>query len=206
MLNQLQDVFASSQRHDVKYVIIGGIAAVLYGVPCATFDVDILSEATTDNARRLLDALLEAGLGTASLVSAGQLLANEITVFEDKVRVDVQTTTPGLRFEQAWQNRQTMAYHGQEFLVVSRADLIAVIGSIHTLCGPGRKTYLMAYVPAWIDESRLQISPPDVHTYGMVCRLSLLRDHRFDLSFPRAIMPASTILIGVSDVDRDVRT
>lgn len=38
MLNQLRDVFASFQRHNVKYVVIGGIAAVLHGVPRATFD------------------------------------------------------------------------------------------------------------------------------------------------------------------------
>jgi len=66
MLNRLRDVFASFQKHEVKYVIIGDIAAVLHGVPRATFDLDILIEATPDNAQRLLDALLEARLGTAS--------------------------------------------------------------------------------------------------------------------------------------------
>jgi len=40
MLNQLQDVFKSFQSHDVKYVVIGGIAAVLHGVPRATFDLE----------------------------------------------------------------------------------------------------------------------------------------------------------------------
>ncbi len=30
MLNLLQDVFASLQKHNVKFVVIGGIAAVLY--------------------------------------------------------------------------------------------------------------------------------------------------------------------------------
>ena len=45
MLNRLQEVFASFQKHDVKYVVIGGVAAVLYGVPRATFDLDILIEA-----------------------------------------------------------------------------------------------------------------------------------------------------------------
>ena len=44
MLNRLLNVFASLQEHDVKYVVIGGIAAVLYGVPRATFDMDILIE------------------------------------------------------------------------------------------------------------------------------------------------------------------
>ena len=112
-------------KHKVKYVVIGGIAAVLHGVPRATFDLDILIEATPSNAQRLLDALLEAKLGTASLISANELLAHEITIFKDRVRIDVQTTTPGLRFEDAWQNRETMEYQGQTFYVVSRDDLIA---------------------------------------------------------------------------------
>ena len=58
MLNRLKDVFRSFQKHDVKYVVIGGIAAVLYGVPRATFELDILIQPDPDNARRLLDALL----------------------------------------------------------------------------------------------------------------------------------------------------
>jgi predicted nucleotidyltransferase len=125
VLNRLQDVFASLQKHRVKYLIIGGIAAVLYGVPRATFDLDILIEATPGNARRLLDALIEANLGTATLTSAEEFLAHEITIFQDQVRIDVQTSTPGLRFEEAWRNRETMEYRGQKFYVVSKQDLIA---------------------------------------------------------------------------------
>jgi hypothetical protein len=48
MLNRLRDVFASFQKHQVRYVVIGGIAAVLHGVPRATFDLDILIEATPE--------------------------------------------------------------------------------------------------------------------------------------------------------------
>ena len=67
MLDQLQNVFASFQKNQVKYLVIGGIAAVLYGVPRATFDLDILIEASSANAERLLRAMTEAGLGTAAL-------------------------------------------------------------------------------------------------------------------------------------------
>lgn len=125
MLNRLQDVFRSFQEHEVKYVVIGGIASVLHGVPRATFDLDILIEATFDNTRRLLAALLDAGLGTASLTTIEAVLANEITIFRDRVRVDVQTSTPGITFEDAWQRRKTMSYHGQEFFILSKPDLIA---------------------------------------------------------------------------------
>jgi hypothetical protein len=40
------------------------------------------------------------------------------------VRIDVQTKTPGVTFEQAWENRETMQYNKQSFYVVSRMDLI----------------------------------------------------------------------------------
>ncbi len=125
MLNRLADVFASFQKHEVKYLIIGGIAAVLHGVPRATFDLDILIEATPDNARHLLEALHEAGLGTASLTTAEEILANEITVFNDLVRIDVQTSTPGLDFKKAWERRETINYKDQALYVASKGDLIS---------------------------------------------------------------------------------
>ena len=125
MLNRLQGVFKSFQSHDVRYVIIGGIAAVLHGVPRATFDLDILIEATETNVARLLQALREAGFGTADLVDVQGVLENEITIFNDRVRIDVLTTTPGLTFEAAWERCETMDYHGQQFRVASRQDVIA---------------------------------------------------------------------------------
>ncbi len=125
MLNLLKDVFSSLQRHKVRYIVIGGIAAVLHGVPRATFDLDILIEAKPENAKNLLEALLEAGLGTAALTTPEELLAQEITIFKDRVRIDVQTSTPGITFEEAWERRETMEYQKQKFFVVSREDLIS---------------------------------------------------------------------------------
>jgi len=124
MLNRLRDVFKSFQRHDVRYVVIGGIASVLHGVPRATFDLDILIEATPENAERLLQAMLDAGLGTASLTSADDLLAHETTIFKDRIRIDVQTSTPGISFAQAWNHRQVMSFQGDQFFIVSKEDLI----------------------------------------------------------------------------------
>lgn len=124
MLNRLQDVFKCCQDHEVRYVVMGGIAAVLYGVPRATFDLDILIEASADNASRLLAALLDAGLGTASLVTVDELLANEITIFKDRVRIDVQTSTPGITFAEVWERRQVMSYQDQSFFVLAKEDLI----------------------------------------------------------------------------------
>jgi len=125
MLNRLKDVFRLFQEHNVKYLVIGGVASILYGVPRATFDLDIFIEATSDNARKLLDALSEAGLSTAELTSVQELLANEITIFNDRIRVDVQNSTPGLIFHDAWERRNIMTYEGQSFFIVSKEDLIS---------------------------------------------------------------------------------
>ena len=125
MLNRLQDVFASLNAHDVRYVVIGGIAAVLHGVPRATFDLDLLIDASSENAERLIAALFDAKLGTAALTSPAEILANEITVFKDRVRIDVQTSTPGLTFADAWAHRITMTYQSQSFFVVSKPDLLS---------------------------------------------------------------------------------
>jgi hypothetical protein len=96
MLNRLQDVFRSFQRHEVRYVVIGGIASIIHGVPRATFDLDVLIEPTVANADRLLAALRDAGFGSAAMTDAQDIVAHEITVFNDRVRIDVQTRTPGL--------------------------------------------------------------------------------------------------------------
>ena len=125
MLNQFLDVFSSLNSHGVKYLVIGGIAAIAHGVPRATFDLDILIEATPENARRLLEALAAARFGTSLLTTPEDLLKHEITIFRDRVRIDVQTSTPGLVFHEAWERRSEMTYKDHLLPVVSRADLIA---------------------------------------------------------------------------------
>lgn len=124
MLNRYRDVFASLHSNNCRYVVLGGVAAVLYGVPRMTFDIDILIDATETNAENLLTALREAGFGTAHLITAKELLANENTIFKDRARVDIQTATPGLVFEEAWRQRRSLVFETAPFYVVSLDDLI----------------------------------------------------------------------------------
>jgi predicted nucleotidyltransferase len=117
-------VFKSLEKHSVKYVVIGGIASVIHGVPRATFDLDILIEADEGNVKNLLAAFLDAGLATADLITPEELLKNEITVFNDSVRIDVQTFTPGLIFREAWENKDAVKNQDYTLFVLSREDLI----------------------------------------------------------------------------------
>jgi predicted nucleotidyltransferase len=125
MLDQYVEVIKSLNSREVKYVIIGGTAAIVHGVPRMTFDLDILIEATPENASLLLDAFLDARLGTALLTTPEALLSKEITIFNDRVRIDVQTSTPGLTFAEAWSRREILTFEGVDFPIASRPDIIA---------------------------------------------------------------------------------
>lgn len=125
MLNRLAGVFRCFGDHELKYVVIGGVAVVLHGVPRVTFDLDILIEATPENARRLLAALTAAALATAEMTTVDAVLANEISIFRDRIRVDVQTSTPGLEFAQAWANRESIEHAGVRIELASLTDLVA---------------------------------------------------------------------------------
>jgi len=65
--------------HDIRYVLIGDVAAIVHGVPRTTFDVDLLIESSEMNVTRLL----------AALTTPHDVLAHEITVFRDTIRIDM---------------------------------------------------------------------------------------------------------------------
>jgi len=125
MLHELLPLFASLNSRNVKYLVIGGVAAISYGVPRLTLDLDLLILPTEENAAALLAAFSEAGLGTAALTTPGALLATEITVFQDRVRIDVQTRTLGMAFSTAYGRRLDLTIDNVSIPVASLADLIA---------------------------------------------------------------------------------
>ena len=53
------EIFAILAKHNVEYIITGGISAVLQGAPITTFDLDVLHKRTPENVRNLSKALKE---------------------------------------------------------------------------------------------------------------------------------------------------
>jgi len=118
------DVYKSLGKNKVRYVVIGGIACINYGVPRNTLDLDIWVEANIQNINRLLNALKGLKFGTAHLTSAEEILKNEITVFDDYLRLDVFTFLKGLKFEAAWEKRVVRKIDGARINFISLSDLI----------------------------------------------------------------------------------
>jgi hypothetical protein len=47
------------RRHGVRFVLVGGVAAVIEGAPIATFDLDVVPDREAHNIDRLVEALAE---------------------------------------------------------------------------------------------------------------------------------------------------
>ncbi len=53
------EILGALTRHEVDFLLVGGLAASLLGVPLLTFDVDIVPNPSAENRPRLLEALQE---------------------------------------------------------------------------------------------------------------------------------------------------
>ena len=124
MLKRHLKLYKSLNRHKVKYLIIGGIACSIYGSPRGTLDIDIIIKSDYINARNLLKALKRAGFSTASLTTPEKILANEISIFEDYLKLDVFTKVKGIEFEKVWRDREVKYINSIAIKVISLDDLI----------------------------------------------------------------------------------
>jgi hypothetical protein len=54
-------VLTSLAKHEVEFIVVGGVAAVLQGAPVATFDLDVVHSRSPENVHKLLKALDDLG-------------------------------------------------------------------------------------------------------------------------------------------------
>ncbi len=125
MTPTIPQLCASFDSHSVRYILIGGAAVNFHGFNRFTDDIDVLIEATPENARAAIQALRDLGLGTAWLIEGEGLLQKPITIFKDVVQIDVQVKTRGIHFDEAWERRETAVVDGQRVCYLSLQDLIA---------------------------------------------------------------------------------
>ena len=90
--------------HSVRYVVIGAAAFPVHGYARATLDVDILIDASEENARRTWQALHDFGYDVADLTVAA-LQTKKILIRQYLVETDVHPFVAGLTFEEAWAGR-----------------------------------------------------------------------------------------------------
>jgi hypothetical protein len=78
MISHLKEIFESLHKYQVKYLLCGGVAVNLYGVPRMTADVDVLLEWSEDNLSKFEKAIAEHGYKSNLLFTIKTLLTSEI--------------------------------------------------------------------------------------------------------------------------------
>lgn len=58
-MDSILDLIKRLSDHDVQFVLVGGLAAVAFGSPLVTQDVDVAAPLDEDNARRILEAIAD---------------------------------------------------------------------------------------------------------------------------------------------------
>jgi hypothetical protein len=112
-------------KHNVRYCIIGAFALAFHVRPRYTKDMDVLIEATADNAKRLLAALDDFGFESLSLtVDDFTTRGNIIQLGYEPVRINIITSIEGLDFTQIWESRVAGPYGRQTVNYIDRENLI----------------------------------------------------------------------------------
>lgn len=121
----LAQVCAELNAHDAHYVLVGAQAVQLWGTTRATKDVDILIEPTVDNARRVLAALSNVGLGLAQEWLAEEVAKKLVTIIGDWPRVDILTVAWSVRYRDAVKDATVFEVEGVKVPTASINHLIA---------------------------------------------------------------------------------
>ncbi len=122
----IPEVLRALNRARVRYLLIGGYASVLHGVPRTTLDLDLALDSDPANVRRALAALRRLGL-RAETDRVDEILAQGgVTAANDR-SVDLLTSLKGARFHDLWRRRIEVRIPGARVPVVSRRDQIRLL-------------------------------------------------------------------------------
>jgi hypothetical protein len=118
MLNEdYKDMLQSLLDNEVKFLIVGAYALAAYGYPRATGDFDIWVEASQENSKKILSALISFGTPTSGLS----------IIFQIGVaprRIDLINHIDGVDFNNAYPSRTIIVMEGLNLPFISKENLI----------------------------------------------------------------------------------
>ena len=119
-----QDIIFLFNKHQVKYLIAGAYAMSKVGYSRSTYDIDLWIEKTTQNAINIFHALDE--FGVPFEINPDDFLASNsvLQIGVEPNRIDILTDIDGLRFEDAWKNKQLVKFDTLEAYSLEIGDII----------------------------------------------------------------------------------
>jgi len=136
---ELQDLFRALQLRNIRYLLCGGLAVNIYGIPRSTADVDIVLDFETENVTAFLNTIKILSFTSTlplsfevlidleerqKLIQQRNLIAYSFFNSERNVfSLDVLVKVP-ISFEEMWERRETRKFGNAKIQMVSMEDLI----------------------------------------------------------------------------------
>ncbi len=122
-VQDFEDFLDLLERHEVRYLIIGGLAFIYHAKPRFTKDIDIWLDPEPDNLARANASLADFGSPyLLNLADHGEIL--QLGVAPN--RIDLLREAAPLAFEDAWRRRVESTYGRARARWIAIEDLLAI--------------------------------------------------------------------------------
>ena len=125
MNSDFKDLLGLFAKHKVRYLIVGGYAAMHYSQPRFTKDLDLWLEPSSENAGRVMLAFKEFGLPLIDVTEEDfESEGLQYMIGRAPVLFDFLTSLPDLEFCACWESRTIDREDGLEVYYLSKGALI----------------------------------------------------------------------------------
>jgi hypothetical protein len=123
--NDFKEFIELLEKHQVKYLVVGGYAVGFHGYPRFTGDLDIWLLPDTNNAKKIILAIKDFGFQFSNLTEIDfEVPGNVIQIGNPPLRIDLLTEIDGVHFEEAFEQRIEAVIHNLKINFISYSDLI----------------------------------------------------------------------------------
>lgn len=122
-----EDLFKTLNAHKIRYLVVGGYAAMYYTQPRYTKDVDVWIIPELNDAQRVYEALKDYGAPLKGM--SPEDFTDKKMIFQigvAPIRVDIMIDVPGIDYERAWKNRKRNRFGKTPINIMGLDELIRV--------------------------------------------------------------------------------
>ena len=114
-------------KHEVRYLVIGGYAVSIHGHPRSTKDIDVCIEMSELNASKMISVINEFGFGSLKLNKEDFLKKDLVTQLGfPPLRIDILNDLDGVNFEEAWNNKKIVTFEHVPVNFIGYNELLIV--------------------------------------------------------------------------------
>ena len=103
------DFIRLCNKHQVEYLVVGGLAVVVHGYPRFTGNIDIWMKISDDNANKILEVIKDFGMTSLGITKSDLLEKDGVIQFGVRpVRIDIMNDLAGISFDAAFEKKKQL--------------------------------------------------------------------------------------------------